>query len=481
MKYKSPGQHRTIVSFGEHLRSIDPRLGCDDELLGAAGPLGRPVELNGRTIGNRFAAHPMEGWDGTAEGLPTDHTRRRWRRFGRSGAKLVWGGEAYAVQEDGRANPNQLFLNPRVDSRRGLEELRREVLEGHAEIGEGTEDLLIGLQLTHSGRFARPTAQGPAPRIAHRHPILDPRFGITDDASLLTDGELEGIGENYLRAAEAARETGFDFVDVKCCHGYLLHELLGARSRPGSYGGSLEGRTRLFRRIVEGIGALCPGFEIGVRVSMGDVFPHRANARTGEGEPAGWEEHVPCDWGFGIGRDDPRELDLEEPLSFMEMVAGMGIRLINLTLGSPYYCPHLQRPAAFPPQDGYAPPEDPLASVAQHLLVARECKARFPELLFVGTGYTYLQEYLPHVAQHEVGAGHVDFVGLGRMLLSYPELPHHVLLGRELERKRICRTLSDCTNAPRQGLISGCYPLDGHYRGLPEAQALKRVKREKHE
>ena len=479
MKYRSPGQHKSAASFREHLRSIDSRLGCDEELLGADGPLGREIAVMGKTLGNRFAAHPMEGWDGTEEGLPTAHTLRRWRRFGRSGAKLVWGGEAYAVQGDGRANPNQLFLNPRADARRGLEELRAEVLAGHEEIGEGTDDLLIGLQLTHSGRWSRPTTDGPAPRIAYRHPVLDPRLGIDDDAAILTDGELEAIAENYVRAASRAREVGFDFVDVKCCHGYLLHELLGARSRPGPYGGSFENRTRLFRGIVEAVRALEGNLDVGVRISIGDVFPHSANAETGEGEPAGWREHVPCDWGFGIGRDDPRELDLDEPFRFLDLLREMKVELVNLTLGSPYYCPHLQRPATYPPSDGYSPPEDPLASVAQHLLVARACKARFPELLFVGTGYTYLQEYLPHVAQHEVGHGHVDFVGLGRMLLIYPELPHHVLQGRPLERKRICRTFSDCTSAPRQGLLSGCYPLDDHYQALPDAETLKRIKRER--
>ena len=155
----------------------------------------------------------------------------------------------------------------------------------------------------------------------------------------------------------------------------------------------------------------------------------------------------------------------------------MGVRLVNLSAGSPYTCPHLQRPAAHPPSDGYLPPEDPLLGVQAQLRAVRECKAAHPDLAIVGTGYSYLQEYLPLVAQHEVGAGHVDFVGLGRMMLSYPELPADVLAGRELDRRRICRTLSDCTTAPRNDLRSGCYPLDEHYRSMPEAQALRDLKR----
>ncbi len=478
MKYTSPGKHRSVASFREHLRSIDSRLDCDNELLGKDGPLGRPLEVAGRIIGNRFAVHPMEGWDGTVDGLPSEHTRRRWRRFGRSGAKLVWGGEAYAVQGDGRGNPHQLWWNPKVDSRRGLADLRAEILGGHDEVGESTDDLYVGLQLTHSGRFARPTDEGPAPRIAHRHPVLDPRVGVTAEYPVLTDGELEAIGENFVVVAKAAQEVGFDFVDLKSCHSYLLHELLGACSREGAYGGSFENRTRLFRRIVEGIRADCPGLDIGVRVNAGDVYPYTRSAETGIGEPAGWDEDLPISWGFGVDREDPRRIDLSEPLRFLALVRDLGIRLVNLTLGSPYHSPHLQRPAAYPPTDGYLPPEDPLASVATHVLTARECKAKMPELLIVGTGYSYLQEYLPHVAQYEVGKRHVDFVGIGRMTLVYPELPLDVLRGRPLRKGRICRTFSDCTSAPRKGLVSGCYPLDDYYRALPEAKLLKRLKRE---
>jgi hypothetical protein len=150
--------------------------------------------------------------------------------------------------------------------------------------------------------------------------------------------------------------------------------------------------------------------------------------------------------------------------------------LINVTLGSPYYCPHLQRPAAYPPSDGYLPPRDPLLEVATHLRAVRACRAAVPGLVLVGTGYSYLQQWLAHVAQHEIAAGHVDFVGLGRMVLSYPEFALDVLRGRSLERKRICRTFSDCTSAPRNGLLSGCYPLDPYYKALPDFERLAAVK-----
>ena len=236
-------------------------------------------------------------------------------------------------------------------------------------------------------------------------------------------------------------------------------------------------RTRLFERIVAGIRAACPGLVIAVRVSIGDIYPFSANPDTGLGEPRAWEEHTPFEHGFGIRRDDPRELDLDEPMRFLALLESLDIGLVNITLGSPYYCPHLQRPAAYPPSDGYLPPEDPLERVAQHLRAVRACKARFPALCLVGTGYSYLQEWLAHVAQHEVAAGHVDFVGLGRMVLSYPELPRDVLAGHQLDHRRICRTLSDCTTAPRNGLLSGCFPLDPYYKARPEAVELQRAKK----
>jgi 2,4-dienoyl-CoA reductase-like NADH-dependent reductase (Old Yellow Enzyme family) len=475
MRYRTPGQHEDVAAFRTHLRGLDPAFDCVLAPAGGSGPLGREVRLGARSIGNRFATQPMEGWDAQPDGLPSAHTLRRWRRFGRSGAALIWGGEAFAVRADGRANPNQLYLNDDVDAERGLRALRQELLEGHREHGAGAPPF-VGLQLTHSGRFARPVG-ALEPRVAYRHPVLDARFGVTDDRQVLTDGELEAIGGRFVDAARLAQRAGFDFVDVKCCHGYLLHELLGARARPGPYGGRFEGRTRLFARTVEAIRRACPELEIGVRVSIGDVFPHQRDPATGVGAPLGWDAERPWPHGFGIDADDPRELDLDEPLRFLALVRSLGIRLVNLTLGSPYYCPHLQRPATYPPSDGYDPPEDPLASVLRHLRTVRACKRAFPDLLLVGTGYSYLQEFLPHVAEAEVGAGHVDFVGVGRMLLSYPELPADLLAGRPLDKKRVCRTFSDCTTAPRNGLPSGCYPLDPYYKEMPAAQRLKAIKR----
>ena len=190
------------------------------------------------------------------------------------------------------------------------------------------------------------------------------------------------------------------------------------------------------------------------------------------------ENHIPYHLGFGVNPETPLEFDDNEPHRFLELLRSMEIRLVNITIGSPYLCPHIQRPATYPPSDGYLPPEDPLLSVSRHLQAVRRCKQAFPDITFVGSGYSYLQEFLPYVAQAEVEAGHVDFVGLGRLMLCYPEFPRDILAGNKLSTKKLCRTFSDCTTAPRNNMISGCYPLDNHYKQLPQAVELRVIKKE---
>ena len=191
-----------------------------------------------------------------------------------------------------------------------------------------------------------------------------------------------------------------------------------------------------------------------------------------------YSAHLPYQFGFGVDEDDPLQMNLEEPLRLLDDLVKVGASMINLTCGSPYYNPHAQRPAFFPPSDGYQPPEDPLTGVFRQIEAVRICKRRFPQIPMVGTGYTYLQEYLPQVAQALVRDGWVDFVGLGRMVLSYPELPADTLSSGEMNRRLICRTFSDCTTAPRNGMVSGCFPLDAHYKQMPEADTVKSLKKQ---
>jgi 2,4-dienoyl-CoA reductase-like NADH-dependent reductase (Old Yellow Enzyme family) len=478
----------SLVTFREHLGAIAPDVPCDAEILTAdRSPLATPLAVRpGMTAGNRWCIQPMEGWDGTADGNPGELTFRRWRHFGESGAKLIWGGEAVAVRPDGRANPHQLVIAP--ETLAGLERLGKTLLDAHRErFGpDATDDLVYGLQLTHSGRFSRPERQDrPAPRVAYRHPILDRRTGVTGDAAVLTDGEIEGIIADFVLAARRARDLGFRFADIKHCHGYLLHEILGAHTRPGPYGGSFANRTRALREIAAGIRRDAPGLELAVRASVFDLVPFRpdpalsAGTRLGPGIPEDFAGLLPYRHGFGVQQDDPTAPDLGEARQFLALLRELGVRLVNISAGSPYYTPHIQRPALYPPSDGYQPPEDPLSGVARQLRASRDLKREFPDLLVVGSALSYLQEYLPHVAQALVREGWMDFAGLGRMVLTYWDLPRDALERGKLEKKRLCRTFSDCTTAPRNGLVSGCYPLDKHYAALPEGAQLRAIKARK--
>lgn len=479
-KYTTVARLRNAQLFREY---TDGDLGVtlrfdEDVESGPQAPLAQPYPLqDGKVIGNRFAVLPMEGWDGTRDGLPTEYTERRWTNFGKSGAKLIWGCEAIAVRHDGRANPNQLIVQD--STLKGIEQIYNKLVSTHKERYDTTDDLLVGMQLTHSGRFARPNEKTRLePMILYHHPVLEEIYNVDPDLPVLTDAQIEGIIAEFPRAAKQAQELGFDFVDIKHCHGYLGHEFLSAYSRPGPYGGSFENRTRFLREIVSGIRSEAPGMRIGVRISAFDMPPFRPD-ESGIGEPRIIEnENGEYPYGFGADPKDPMQAKLDETFQFIALLKSLDIELVNLSAGSPYYNPHMQRPAYFPPSDGYQPPEDPLVGVARQINTHARIKEKFPEMAMVGTGYSYLQEWLPNVGQYNVRNGLIDFVGLGRMILSYPGLPADVLAGKELDRKHICRTFSDCTTAPRNGMISGCFPLDEFYKELPQAETLKEIKAE---
>ena len=470
----------------DHLETLGIEIPIDDE-VDPTGALAAPMTITdgalGRTVvANRFAALPMEGWDGLADGRPSDLVRRRWKRLGESGAGLVWC-EATAVQHDGKANPNQLVLNETtVDDIAELQTLL-----------DPTQ--VTVLQLTHSGRYARPIGDTPTPRILYEHPLLDDRAngdrahadrGNADRANvdrasagrtaLLTDEEIDELIERFVASAVLAEQAGFDFVDIKACHGYLGHEFLSAMDRPGRYGGTLQGRSNFLRTVIAGIREAAPDIGVAVRLSLFDFVPHTADD-SGVGRPVDRPDsasyrHAFSGDGTGLG------YDLTETHELLDQLAGLGVGLVCATAGSPYYVPHVQRPAYFPPSDGYQPPEDPLLGVARLIAATAEVAQRHREMRIVAAGLSYLQQWLPHVGQAIVAGGGADSVGLGRMMLSYPHLPADVLAGRPLITRLLCRTFSDCTTAPRNGLVSGCYPLDEFYKQREERVLLAAAKKQ---
>jgi len=473
-KYSRVAQLKTAIDFENYLKNNEVNLSFDAELQPKElSPFGKKIKLkSGKTIGNSLCILPMEGWDGTKDGKPTEFTKKRWHNFAISGAKLLWGCEAVAVNYQGRANPLQLVINEaNFDDLKGMYET---VMEVHAQKFGNNQDLLVGLQLTHSGRFCKPHDNTKfESKIAYNHPKLDKKFHVSADNPPMSDEEVDALVIDFINAAVLAQKAGYHFVDIKHCHGYLGHEFLSAVDRNGKYGGSFENRTRFLRNIVKGIRENAPGLEIGVRLSAIDFAPFKKGA-DGIGTPD-LNENENYQYAFGAD-ESGLNIDLSEPRAFLKLLEELDIQLVCLTLSSPYYNPHVTRPALFPPSDGYQPPEEPLVGVARMINVVADLKKDFPNLVIVGSGYSYLQEWLPNVAHFVLRKNMVDSVGFGRMVLSYPTMPDDMLNARPTERKLLCRTFSDCTTAPRNGIISGCYPLDPLYKNLPEAAQLKTIK-----
>jgi NADPH2 dehydrogenase len=473
-QYPRVAQLKTADLFAQHLEKEGIKLEFDTELqAGLGSPFSKSHTLrSGQKIGNAMCILPMEGWDGTVDGRPSDLTKRRWKHFALSGAKLLWGCEAVAVRPEGRANPNQLMINEQTFE--DFIDLFQLIQSTHQEHFGDTSDLLVGLQLTHSGRFCKPNDKKKMePKILYTHPVLNKKFGLGDDDPILSDEEIDSIIADYIKAAVLAQKAGFQFVDIKHCHGYLGHEFLSAYDRQGKYGGSFENRTRFLREIVAGIRAVAPGLEIGVRMSIFDWAPFQKGPEE-YGIPA---QVSPYRFAFG-GDASGTKTDMQESFLFLQELEKLGIELFCTTAGSPYYNPHIQRPALFPPSDGYLPPEDPLRGVARQIQATAEIKRAFPNLYVVGSAYSYLQEWLPNVGHYVLRNGMADSIGFGRMVLSYPDMPADILSGGGLKRAKICRTFSDCTTAPRNGMISGCYPLDPVYKAMPEYDQLKTLKGE---
>ncbi len=441
------------------------RLGTDLRFSDDLSPLFRPVQVGRFKIDNSLCIQPMEGCDGTRDGKPGELTYRRYRRFGAGGAKLIWG-EAAAVVEEGRATPRQLWICEANAPE--FATIVSECRDAHRRTFGDHSDFLIGLQLTHSGRYSYPH-----PLIVCRDPLLDPR--TTGTRRFLDDDYLARLVDHYVFAARIARKIGFDFVDVKQCHRYLLNELLSAKTRSGPYGGDLANRTRLPRDIITAIHAEVPDLMIGVRLNVFDGIPFQKGAEN-IGEPSAWQ--LPIQTAFGTSETDPFEPDLSEPLNWIAEMKKLGVKLLNVSMGNPYASPHIIRPFETPPPDGYESPEHPLIGVDRHFRLTAAIQSQFPELPIVGSGYSYLQEFMPPAGAANIRDGRVTFVGVGRGSLSQPDFATQLQEHGKLDRKRICRTFSFCTALMRskhneQGqFATGCPPFDKEVYGTIWQEAV---------
>jgi 2,4-dienoyl-CoA reductase-like NADH-dependent reductase (Old Yellow Enzyme family) len=437
------------------------RLGLDLRFSDDLAPLFRSVNVGQFRVGNSLCIQPMEGCDGTLDGRPDDLTFRRYRRFGAGGAKLIWC-EATAVVEEGRANSRQLWLTAQTAP--DFERLVRACRQAHREAFGHDDDLLLGLQLTHSGRYCYRQRL-----IAFHDPLLDPRT-VGSDYRLLEDNYLARLPDSYVAAAKLAQRVGFQFVDIKQCHRYLLSEMLAARTRLGPYGGSLENRTRLAREIIARIRWEVPDLMVATRLNVYDGVP-----------PDCLVSDLQCSQSpiWGAGPDNLLCPDLTEPLAWIGELLKLGVALVNISMGNPYAVPHVIRPYEYPPPDGYETPEHPLIGVDRHFRLADQVQQAFPGVPVVGSGYSYLQEYLFQAGAANVRDGRITFVGVGRAALPQPDFARQLLEQGRLDRKRVCRTFSYCTGLMRAKhnelgqFATGCPPFDKEVYGPIWEQARK--------
>lgn len=394
--------------------------------------LKKPVQAGQYEIPNALGNHPMEGCDGNFDGSPGELTIRRYQRFAKGGAGLLWF-EAVAVVPEGRANPRHLWIHPEnVDQFKKLTETIAQTA-----VNQSGKIPLCIMQLTHAGRFSRPVDK-PQPVIAYHNPHLNQRMKLEEDYPVITDDALEKLEDAYVQAALLAKEAGFHGVDIKACHRYLSSELLSAYAREGKYGGDFQGRTRFIRNIAR---------KIRDRLGKDFIIASRMNVYDG----------IPYPYGFGTDKNDFTKVDLTEPLQLIEELMQLGLSILNVTMGTPYYNPHVNRPYD---KGGYIPEESQLKGVERLLLGAGEIQKSFHNLVVVGTGYSWLRHLAPHFAAGIIEAGMAKVIGFGRQSFAYPDFARDILNDSGFKREKSCIACGKCTELMRAGSVTGCVVRD---------------------
>lgn len=387
------------------------------------------LNIADKLIANRIVLQPMEGCDCNSDGSPSRHTIEKYRNAARSGAGMVWF-EACAVCPEGRTNPRQMMLTE--DNLPSFKELLDE-LRKTAMSECGINPVFI-LQLTHSGR------QSIVPMIAYRNPVYEKTRPVTDE-NIVTDEYLDALPQKYADTAKLAVQAGFDGVDIKSCHGYLLQELLSAFNREGRYGGSFENRTRLYINCIRAVKEAVPqNIILASRLGISDMIA----------KP------------YGFGTTETGELDFTEPDLLIERMIAEGVQLLNVTIGNPYYNPHINRPYR---RGGYIPPETPDKGLERFVIVEKHIKDKFPSLPLVGSGLSYYREDLMEQSEKQLSDGVCDLAGFGRMWLAYPRFYRDWLDG-SFTAKKTCLACSKCTELMRAKQVSGCAVYNEYYRNL---------------
>lgn len=430
------GYSRFNYNSFDELEADIKRLGLEIPFEREISCLSQKLKIGSSAAPNRIGIHPMEGCDGLEDGSPGELTIRRYSRFRNSGAGLIWY-EATAVNPGGRANPRQLYLH------------ERNVAEFAALLGDkaagSSEAPFTVLQLTHSGRYSKPTYEGPKPVIAFHDLYLDKAIGIPEDYPIITDGEIERLEDDFVKSAGLACKAGFNAVDIKSCHRYLPSELLAAHKREGRYGGSYENRTRFIKNVV---GKVRAAYGEGILIAT------RLNAF----------DYIPYPYGFGMDRNSEFRIDLDETKRLVRELVELGVSLINLSAGNPYYNPHIGRPYDSGP---YIPIEHQLIGIERLLRTAFEIQKTVPVLPIMATGFSWLRQFAPNVGAGLVKEGGCSIVGFGRMAFAYPDFARDLFDKGSLDPSKVCVACGRCTVIMRDGGRTGCVPKDaGIYAGI---------------
>jgi 2,4-dienoyl-CoA reductase-like NADH-dependent reductase (Old Yellow Enzyme family) len=397
-------------------------LGFDLPFSEDLAPLFQPYQLAGFLIANRLVVQPMEGYDSENDGSPSELSRRRYLRYASGGSGIIWH-EAVSVMHEGRSNPHQLWIHKKnSDSFSRLnDQVRKDAVK------QGIDPFLV-VQLTHSGRYSKPEGV-PKPQVAALNPLLD-----KTPPHILTDDDLKRIMDQFVEASKLARKSGFNAVDLKACHGYLVVELLSAKTRMNSIFGGNEtsGRFRFLLETIDRIRDEVPGISITIRLSITDLYKG----------------------GFGV--DENGEHDFTEPLLLAGQLKIRGIGLINITMGSPYFNPHVNRPYDNPLPGQNKPKEHPLEGVMRMINGTSFFQEKFPGIAMVGSAWSFLRHYAPNAGASVIRNGQASFIGFGRNSFAYPSMPLDLMKNGKADQRRTCITCSGCTRLIRSLRPGGC-------------------------
>jgi len=424
-----PFDYKTL----EDLKKDINEMGLDLPLSEDLTVLAQPINIYGKTVKNRLAIQPHEGSHADTNGAPNELAFRRYRRYAAGGAGLIWL-ESQFTTKYAKTNPYMMGIN-----NANLDVFSHFFLD----MKEAAKDSppFIVVQLTHCGRGSvlhkMPGFHTP-PKIAYENPYLP-----IDNAEVLTDDEVYGIIDDYVRAAALYKKAGADCVDVRACHGYLLVEFLSAYTRKNSvFGGSFENRTRMLLTIIDRINS-----EVGIPVAC------RLNAT----------DLIPYPYGFGMKEDGSMEPDYTEPVKLAKILLEKGVQLINISMGR-NHANHILSPSDKPSP---FQKKHQLYYVSFFHSMASYFKKALPDAAIMTGTFSWLRQFAPYVAAGGILSGHYDLAGFAKTAMANPDFANDILEKGVLKPEKLCINCGLCGQlfgaSVTNPCCSGCVTRDPEY------------------